>query len=225
MTEKIEITCLVFFRVKGRPKKSIYQAKMTSIIDEWRAISAYHTTCLEHATEAAQYHAAGMHQAHLKIQELTAAAAAPAAAAPAAAAAAAPVAVELHLSNTEFKQRVIQMAANDSKKYKARWNKLIASGLIQNVQAILDECYDPLRLKDSNPEGWKAARELGARGSVKWQKFCLRIIQRLKVEGSFGLGSDDDMNDFEDTASGCDETLWNAACYLLEHPEAAVAPV
>ena len=190
--KKIEITCLAFFRVKGRLKKSIYQAKMNSIIDEWRAIAAYHTAALA--------------QAEAKIAELSASGAPPPAVA-------APP-VELHLSPTEFKHLVIQMGANDAKKAKAGWNKLIARGLIQNVQGILEDCYDSLRLKDSNPEGWKAARELGARGSVKWQKFTLRVIQHLKAEGSFGVGTEYE-NDFEDTAGGCDEITWNAACHLL----------
>jgi hypothetical protein len=119
---------------------------------------------------------------------------------------------------TTIRAIVSKMAADDSKKDKAAWNKLIRRGLIENVQSILFECYPMLRNKSSNPDGYKAAREFGGRDSAKWQQFSLRVIHYLKVKGSFGIGTEYE-SDFEDTAGGCDEITWDAACYLLEHPE------
>ena len=125
------------------------------------------------------------------------------------------------LTEYQLRQEVIKMAANENKKFKAGWRKLVNDArVVENVFGILEECYPSLRTKDSNPEGWKAARELGARDTLKWQSFKLRVIQYLYKEGSFG-GPDEEtgFSDFEDTASGCDEIAWDAACYLLEHPE------
>jgi hypothetical protein len=177
---------------------------MSSALNEWRAI--------------AEYHAAGLAQAHAKIAELSAAAA------PAAAAAAAPQ--EQLLSRSAVHALVAKMASDDSKKDKADWNKLIKRGVIENVQGILMDCYSSLRAKDSNPDGWKAARELGGRDTVKWQQFGLRVIQKLYEQGCFGVGSseNDGLDDFEDTAGGCDEITWDVAVELLEADADAAAP-
>jgi hypothetical protein len=170
---------------------------MSSIIEEWRAIAAFHTEALS--------------KAEAKIQELTVAAVPAATPEPAL------------LTMTAIHALVSKMAADDSKKDKAAWNKLIKRRLVENVQSILFECYPSLRSKSDNPDGYKAARELGGRDSAKWQQFGLRVIHYLKVKGSFGIGTEYE-SDFEDTAGGCDEVTWNAACYLLEHPEWTPAP-
>ena len=169
---------------------------MSSVLNEWRAIADYHT--------------AGLAQAQAKIAELSAAAPA-APAVPAQAQEQEPL-----LSRSAVHALVAKMAAADSKKDKADWNKLIKRGMIENVQGILLECYSSLRAKDSNPDGWEAARELGGRDSVKWQQFGLRVIQKLKDQGCFGIGSEDGLNDFEDTAGGCDEITWDVAVELLD---------
>jgi hypothetical protein len=125
------------------------------------------------------------------------------------------------LTEYQLRQEVIKMAATKDKKFKAGWRKLVNDArVVENVFGIIEECYPSLRTKDRNPEGWKAARELGARDTLKWQSFKLRVIQYLYKDGSFG-GPDEEtgFNDFEDTAGGCDEIAWDAACYLLEHPE------
>ena len=152
----------------------------------------------------ADYHKAALAEAEAKIVALS-------------------PAEEKLLSSSAVHALVAKMGSADSKKDKAAWNKLIKSGVIENVQGILCDCYEPLRLKDSNPEGWKAARSLGARDGAKWQQFGLRVIERLKKQGCFGIGSEDGLNDFEDTASGCDEIAWAAACELLA-ADAATAP-
>ena len=127
------------------------------------------------------------------------------------------------LTQNQLRQEVIKMAANENKAYKSAWRKLVMqkySGVVENVFVILEDCYWPLRTKSSNPEGWKAARELGGRQTLKWQSFKLRVIQYLQNEGSFGSPDEEGgFNDFEDTAGGCDEIAWDAACHLLKHPD------
>ena len=110
------------------------------------------------------------------------------------------------------------MAATKGKAFKAGWRKLVTNrGMVENVFGILEECYPSLRTKSSNPEGWKAARELGGRQTLKWQSFKLRVIEHLYKKGSFGSPDEEGgFQDFEDTAGGCDEVAWDAACYLLE---------
>jgi hypothetical protein len=146
-----------------------------------------------------------------------------AAAAPAEDAPAPSVVEEKLLTQNQLRQEVIKMAADENKAYKAGWRKLVMqkySGVVENVFGILEECYPSLRTKSSNPDGWKAARELGGRQTLKWQTFKLRVIQYLQNERSFGSPDEEGgFNDFEDTAGGCDETAWDAACYLLEHPD------
>jgi len=125
------------------------------------------------------------------------------------------------LTPNQLREEVIKMAVTKDKKFKAGWKKLVTNdSLVENVFGILEEAYTALRTKDNNPEGWKAVRELGGRDTLKWQTFKLRVISYLYKEGSFG-GPDEEtgFHDFEDTAGGCDEIAWDAACFLLAHPE------
>jgi hypothetical protein len=137
---------------------------------------------------------------------------------PPASAAAAVADEEKLLTQNQLHQEVIKMAATKDKAFKAGWRKVVANrGMVENVFGILEECYPNLRTKSSNPEGWKAARELGGRQTLKWQSFKLRVIEHLYKKGSFGSPDEEGgFQDFEDTAGGCDEVAWDAACYLLE---------
>ena len=145
----------------------------------------------------------------------------PPAAAAAAAAEAEVEAEEKLLTPNQLRQEVIKMAATKDMAFKAGWRKLVTKrGMVENVFGILEECYSSFRTEDRNPGGWNAARELGGRQSLKWQNFKLRVISYLYEEGSFGSPDEEyGFQDFEDTAGGCDETAWHAACHLLEHPE------
>ena len=107
---------------------------------------------------------------------------------PAADAAAAETEVEEKLlTPNQLRQEVIKMAATKGKAFKAGWRKLVTNrGMVENVFGILEECYPNLRTKSSNPEGWKAARDLGGRQTLKWQSFKLRVIEHLYEKGSFG---------------------------------------
>jgi hypothetical protein len=119
---------------------------------------------------------------------------------------------------------VLKMAANDSKKYKAAWKKLIECDMVRNVERILEDCYDAFHLElDHGTDACKAFLALGPSGSAKWQEFCVRVIHYLKVHGSFG-SLEEGLDTFEDTAGGCDEITWDAAIYLLENPEWTPTP-
>ena len=125
------------------------------------------------------------------------------------------------LTLAQIRQEVIKMETRTA--YKASWKRFVNKGrMIENVFAILEECYSSLRRKQSNKDGWEAARALGGRQTVKWQQFKIRVIQYLHDKGSFHNGCEG-YRDFEDTADGCDEITWDAACYLLVHPETTPA--
>jgi len=123
------------------------------------------------------------------------------------------------LTKAQLRQEVINLERRTAMKY--GWKRFVNNrNVVENVFAILEDCYPSLRLKDSNPEGWEAARALGGRHTFKWQEFKLRVVGYLYNRGSFGYeAAEEGYNDFEDTAGGCDEVAWNAACFLLEHPE------
>ena len=123
------------------------------------------------------------------------------------------------LTKTQLRQEVIKLELRTAMKYS--WKRFVNNrNVVENVFAILEDCYTSLRLKDSNPEGWEAARALGGRDTFKWQEFKLRVIAYLYNKGSFGYeAAEQGYDDFEDTAGGCDEITWYAACFLLEHPE------
>ena len=121
------------------------------------------------------------------------------------------------LTVTEIKDLVITMERRTA--YKFTWKQFVKSSkIVENVFAILEDCYSSIRLKNRNVTSWKAARALGGRDTLKWQEFKIRVIEYLLRQGSFIDGSGG-YRDFEDTADGCDEITWNAACYLLEQPE------
>ena len=121
------------------------------------------------------------------------------------------------LTVTEIKDLVITMERRTA--YKFTWKQFVESSkIVENVFAILEDCYSSIRLKSRNETSWKAARALGGRDTFRWQEFKIRVIEYLLTQGSFIDGSGG-YRDFEDTADGCDEITWNAACYLLEQPE------
>lgn len=94
----------------------------------------------------------------------------------------------------------------------AKWQALVDNDMVDNIAIILDDCYDPLC-----EEYPKAAREvLGEMGSLKWKTFLLRVIKYLKDGDSFHQEGDESLSTFDDTAGGCDEIVWDAACTLLQ---------
>ncbi len=120
------------------------------------------------------------------------------------------------LTKAELRAQVIEMEFRPE--YMASWKKVvIKENLVENVFGILEDCYSSLRSKSSNVGGWQAARALGGRDTLAWQKFKLRVIQYLASMKYFTT-EDGGFDSFEDTAGGCDEITWDAAIYLLENP-------
>jgi hypothetical protein len=121
------------------------------------------------------------------------------------------------MTDAALREAVINMETRTA--YKAGWKRFVnKGGVIPNVFGILEDCYSSLRSKDSNEEGFMAARALGGRDTLKWQEFKLRVIHYLHSKGSFN-NEQGGYDDYEDTAGGCDEVTWDAACYLLENPD------
>jgi hypothetical protein len=120
---------------------------------------------------------------------------------------------------------VLKMAAHDTKGYKTEWKKIIERGMVDNVERILEECHEYF-CSDFECDSVinQSLLTLGPSSGAKWKKFCVRVIQYLKVNGSFGT-PEEGLDDFEDTAGGCDEITQDAAIYLLEHPEWTPTPV
>ena len=130
---------------------------------------------------------------------------------------------EKPLTVSEIKDLVIMMERRTAHKF--TWKQFVKSSkIVENVFAILEGCYSSIRLKSRNETSWKAARALGGRDTLRWQEFKIRVIEYLLTQGSFNDGSGG-YRDFEDTADGCDEITWDAACYLLQHPEWSAVPV
>ena len=158
-----------------------------SAIEEWKAIAEYHRKQLVVAEK--------------KIQELSSA-------------------VEQEpekLSPSEIKKRVIDLASAESVAYKRDWKKAVNDGrLLENVQAILNESYSSLKSSDSNggKPVTKVMEVIGKKDSLKRQEFVLSVIEYLYKKGSFN-DEDGDIDTFEDTAGGCDEITWNAACDII----------
>ena len=109
---------------------------------------------------------------------------------------------------------------------KAAWNRVVKAGIRHNINAILEDCRHPFTEKGQFEElTCKQVRTI-----IKdWPTFCREVYAHLKADGSF-LSSDEHIfNDFEDTAGGCDEIVWDAACDIIIKkgaalPEVAAAP-
>ena len=120
------------------------------------------------------------------------------------------------LSDAEMKKRVLAFETRTA--YKSSWKKAIADGLLDNVQSLVNECHGPWRENGRTNETVMAAvKKLGKIDSLPWQLFTLQIIKNLHDKGSFWRDSNFDT--YEDTASGCDEIVWDAGCEILEASE------
>lgn len=111
---------------------------------------------------------------------------------------------------------------------KAAWNRVVKAGIRHNINAILEDCRDSFTEKGQFEE--LSCKQV--RAVIKdWPLFCRKVYAQLKKDGSFLSGAEDIFQDFEDTAGGCDEVVWDAACEIIKElaekaaPVAAVAPV
>ena len=102
---------------------------------------------------------------------------------------------------------------------KAAWNRVVKAGIRHNINAILEESRPCFTEKGQFEElTCKQVRTI-----IKdWPTFCREVYAHLKASGSF-LSSDEHIfNDFEDTAGGCDEIVWDAACDIIIKKGAAL---
>lgn len=113
---------------------------------------------------------------------------------------------------------VLALAKNDKVIFKRGWKKIIDEGLLDNVQSLLEECRDYFLQDDEHEAGFTEAAKkvMGTPNSKEWAPFTLDVIKHLKKQGSFGDGVEDEMNNFEDTAGGCDEVTQDAAIAVIE---------
>ena len=154
---------------------------------------------------------------------------------PAAAAASEPVLTEaeedkilptVHMPSLKFCDK--EEAARLTKIYKngrlikAAWNRAVKAGIRENINSILEECRDVFTEKGQFEE--LTCKEVHA--IIKdWPTFCRKVYAHLKADGSFLSGDEHIFNDFEDTAGGCDEIVWDAACEIINKKGMAPLPV
>lgn len=113
-----------------------------------------------------------------------------------------------------MRQRALALADNDTSKRKKSLYKWVIEkrDAVENICGILETCRDALL----DCRGPAILSQIGAQDSDQWRDFQIRVIKKLKDDGSFEPSEFNEMNDFEDTASGCDEIVWASAMAVLE---------
>lgn len=169
-------------------------------ISDWTAIAEHHRQHLMPAGPLEAHHRAQIAHAEKQIADLNATA-----------------------HKAEMRQRALALADNDTSKRKKSLYKWVIEkrGVIENVCNLLEEVRTYMmdeHMLASYPHLSPAIiqAQIGAPHSAQWRDFQLRVIKKLKDQGSFGPGEDNEMYDFEDTASGCDEIVHEAAFAVLE---------
>lgn len=171
-------------------------------ISEWTAIAEHHRQHLMPAGPLEAHHRAQIAHAEEQLATMNATA-----------------------HKAEMRQRALALADNDTSKRKKSLFKWVIEkhGAIENVCGLLEEvryyivhelAHDTASFPHLTPAVIHA--QIGAPHSAQWRDFQLRVIKKLKDQGSFGPDEDNKMSDFEDTASGCDEIVQDAAFAVLE---------
>lgn len=96
-------------------------------------------------------------------------------------------------------------------------NLKIEMEIEHNVSAILATCYDAF-FDLPNPR--KTRKIIGDLNSPTWHSFTEKVIAHLKKNGCFDPHPSGYIDTFEDTAGGCDEITWDAACEIIEKSDA-----
>lgn len=115
------------------------------------------------------------------------------------------------------KAEVIALAKKKSAAFKKQWKKMVEEErLIENIQMILTMCYENLKDSDCTDSEVVSnnAEALGKVGSKEWREFLVKLIGALLADDAFG-NAKDGYDNFEDTAGGCDEAVWEKAVELL----------
>ena len=94
----------------------------------------------------------------------------------------------------------------------AKWKKYMATGVVDNITSILDECYAFYvdSIKTDYPDK-KPSSIIGTYRSDEWVKFQFLTIKKLINPKDF-----EEEDDFEDTASGCDEIACDAGYEVIK---------
>ena len=131
-----------------------------------------------------------------------------------------PLPSDKYLSKKEI-ARLTKIYKNP-KKVLAAWKRVLIDGLRENIRYILDSCRDSF-----TDEGqFEELSRKQVRAVIKdWPAFCDRVYAHMKKDGSLLTGDEEIFQDFEDTASGCDEVVWNAACAVIKMTPELSAPV
>jgi hypothetical protein len=115
------------------------------------------------------------------------------------------------------KAEVIALAKKKPAAFKKQWKKMVEQeNLIENIQMILTMCYENLKHTDCTKSEVvsKNAEALGKVGSKEWREFLIKLIGAILEDDGFG-NAEDGYENFEDTAGGCDESVWAKAVELL----------
>lgn len=115
------------------------------------------------------------------------------------------------------KAEVIALAKKKPAAFKKQWKKMVEEErLIENIQMILTMCYENLKDSDCTDSEVVSnnAEALGKVGSKEWREFLVKLIGALLADDAFG-NAKDGYDNFEDTAGGCDEAVWEKAVELL----------
>jgi hypothetical protein len=94
----------------------------------------------------------------------------------------------------------------------AGWKSYMSTGVVENIEGILDECYYPYvdSIKENYPD-IKPYSIIGKYKSNEWSNFKLLTIKKLLNPKDFDLDYD-----YGDTANGCDEVAWDAGSEIIE---------
>ena len=83
-------------------------------------------------------------------------------------------------------------------------------GVVDNILKLLDDCYETFVELIQDNSNDDPTMFIGALHSTGWKKFQLRVIEQLLHPKNYDM-----THDFEDTASGCDELVWNVAYDII----------
>ena len=105
------------------------------------------------------------------------------------------------MSMDEMRQKVADMHPT------FEWKMVVMRkyGPVDNIVEILNACYSSFLDDDYG----KIKAIIGELNSRKWQGFQLKVIAKLLRPGHI-------TDDFDDTANGCDEIVWDAGLEVIK---------
>ena len=119
--------------------------------------------------------------------------------------------VQNKIANLKPKPTIDDMRQTVASWYECKkWKKFVSKeyGVVDNIVDILDDCYEPFvdsieeEFPDKDPKSI-----IGKFKSAEWREFQLKVITKLINPSK--------MDDFEDTANGCDEIAWDAGLEVI----------